>query len=61
MTSVGYAGGDHPNPTYQLVCSGVIGHAEVVKVDYDPSQISLMDLLKVFGSVMILRRHEAGK
>ena len=48
MTSVGYAGGDHPNPTYQLVCSGVTGHAEVVKIDYDPSQISLIDLLKVF-------------
>ena len=48
MTSVGYAGGDHPNPTYQLVCSGVTGHAEVVRIDYDPSQISLMDLLKVF-------------
>ena len=48
MTSVGYAGGDHPNPTYQLVCSGVTGHAEVVKIDYDPSQISLMELLKVF-------------
>ena len=48
MTSVGYAGGDHPNPTYQLVCSGVTGHAEVVKIDYDPSQISLMDLLKIF-------------
>ena len=48
MTSVGYAGGDHPNPTYQLVCSGATGHAEVVKIDYDPSQISLMDLLKIF-------------
>ena len=48
MTSVGYAGGDHPNPTYQLVCSGVTGHSEVVKIDYDPSKISLMDLLKVF-------------
>jgi len=48
MTSVGYAGGDHPDPTYALVCAGVTGHAEVVKVDYDPLQISLMDLLKVF-------------
>ena len=48
MTSVGYAGGDHPNPTYALVCAGVTGHAEVVKVDYDPMQISLIDLLKVF-------------
>ena len=48
MTSVGYAGGDHPDPTYELVCAGVTGHAEVVKVDYNPLQISLMDLLKVF-------------
>jgi len=48
MTSVGYAGGDHPDPTYEIVCAGITGHAEVVKVDYDPMQISLMDLLKVF-------------
>jgi len=48
MTSVGYAGGDHPDPTYALVCAGITGHAEVVKVDYDPLQISLMDLLKIF-------------
>jgi peptide-methionine (S)-S-oxide reductase len=48
MTSVGYAGGDHADPNYELVCAGITGHAEVVKVDYDPLQISLMDLLKVF-------------
>ncbi len=48
MTSVGYAGGDHDNPTYELVCAGITGHAEVVKIDYDPSHISLIDLLKVF-------------
>ena len=48
MTSVGYAGGDHDHPTYELVCAGITGHAEVVKIDYDPSQISLVDLLKVF-------------
>ena len=46
MTSVGYAGGDHADPNYELVCAGITGHAEVVKVDYDPLQISLMDLLK---------------
>ena len=48
MTSVGYAGGDHSSPNYELVCAGVTGHAEVVKVDFDPLQISLMDILKVF-------------
>ena len=48
MTSVGYAGGDHEEPNYELVCAGVTGHAEVVKVDYDPLKISLRELLKVF-------------
>lgn len=48
MTSVGYAGGNYPKPTYEVVCAGVTGHTEVVKIDYDPLQISLMDLLKVF-------------
>ena len=48
MTSVGYAGGDHNEPSYELVCAGITGHAEVVKVDYDPTIISLMELLKIF-------------
>ena len=48
MTSVGYAGGDHNAPSYELVCAGITGHAEVVKVDYDPAIISLMELLKIF-------------
>ena len=48
MTSVGYAGGDHPDPTYELVCAGITGHAEVVKIDYDPLQIPLINLLKIF-------------
>ena len=48
MTSVGYAGGDHNEPSYELVCAGITGHAEVVKVDYDPAIISLMELLKIF-------------
>ena len=48
MTSVGYAGGDHDEPSYELVCAGITGHAEVVKVDYDPTIVPLMQLLKVF-------------
>ena len=48
MTSVGYSGGKNDNPTYEMVCSGFTGHAEVVKIDYHPSEVSLMNLLKVF-------------
>jgi peptide-methionine (S)-S-oxide reductase len=47
-TAVGYAGGLTPNPTYQEVCSGETGHAEVVRVIYDPEKIDYEDLLKVF-------------
>jgi peptide-methionine (S)-S-oxide reductase len=47
-TAVGYAGGMTPNPTYQEVCSGRTGHAEVVRVVYDPSRIAYDDLLRVF-------------
>ena len=47
-TSVGYAGGHTPNPTYEEVCSGRTGHTEVVLVVYDPKQVSFETLLKVF-------------
>jgi len=47
-TAVGYAGGLTPNPTYEEVCSGLTGHAEVVLVAYDPAQVSYQQLLKVF-------------
>lgn len=47
-TSVGYAAGITPNPTYQEVCSGLTGHNEVVRVVYDPNVISYEALLKVF-------------
>ncbi len=47
-TSVGYAGGITPNPTYEEVCSGNTGHAEVVMVVYDPDRVSYASLLRVF-------------
>jgi peptide-methionine (S)-S-oxide reductase len=47
-TAAGYAGGTTPNPTYEEVCSGRTGHAEVVRVAFDPEQISYEELLRRF-------------
>lgn len=47
-TCVGYAGGTMKNPTYEDVCDGETGHAEAVRVDYDPKLVSYEKLLEVF-------------
>jgi peptide-methionine (S)-S-oxide reductase len=47
----GYAGGRRPNPTYEQVCSGTTGHAEVVQITFDPSEIHYCDLLDVFFTI----------
>jgi peptide-methionine (S)-S-oxide reductase len=47
-TAVGYAGGNTPNPTYKEVCSGRTGHAEVVRVVFEPAVISYQELLRLF-------------
>ncbi|MGD9786599.1 MAG: peptide-methionine (S)-S-oxide reductase MsrA [Sulfuricellaceae bacterium] len=47
----GYAGGNLPQPTYEQVCGGVTGHAEVVQVTYDPRVISYGELLEVFFAI----------
>ena len=47
----GYAGGQKPNPTYQQVCSGTTGHAEVVQVTFDPNVVSYRELLEVFFTI----------
>jgi peptide-methionine (S)-S-oxide reductase len=53
VTSVesGYAGGPDPNPTYEAVCTGRTGHAEVVKVTFDPAALTFRDLLTVFFTI----------
>jgi peptide-methionine (S)-S-oxide reductase len=47
----GYAGGSRPNPTYEQVCTGTTGHAEVVHITYDPQIITFRDLLDVFFTI----------
>jgi peptide-methionine (S)-S-oxide reductase len=47
-TSVGYLGGDLDNPSYEDVCTGQTGHAEVVEITYDPDVVQYSDLLNIF-------------
>ncbi len=47
-TSVGYAAGYTPNPTYKEVCTGMTGHNEVVRITFDPTTIAYEDILKIF-------------
>ena len=47
----GYAGGHVPNPTYEQVCGKGTGHAEVVRVEFDPAELSFADLLRVFFTI----------
>ena len=47
----GYAGGHVPDPTYEQVCSGGTGHAEVVRITFDPAQIHYRDILEVFFTI----------
>src|SRR5918998_1384516 len=48
VTAVGYQGGETPNATYEEACSGRTGHAEVVRVVYDPERVSYEELLRLF-------------
>jgi|TARA_B100001964_G_C13919631_1_gene459628 peptide-methionine (S)-S-oxide reductase len=50
-TAVGYCGGGIPDPTYEIVCTGQSGHAEVVLVEFDPDKVSFDKLLDIFWSL----------
>jgi peptide-methionine (S)-S-oxide reductase len=47
----GYAGGQMPNPSYDAVCSGTTGHAEVIQVTFNPAEVSYRELLEVFFTI----------
>lgn len=47
----GYSGGERPDPSYEQVCTGVSGHAEVIKITFDPSIITYDDVLHIFFSI----------
>lgn len=47
----GYAGGHIPNPTYEQICEGKTGHAEVVRVEFEPAAVSYRDILEVFFTI----------
>jgi len=47
----GYSNGHVPNPSYEQVCAGATGHAEVVRVEFDPQRISLRDILEIFFTI----------
>ena len=47
----GYMGGPNPNPSYEQVCSGTTGHAEVVRLEFDPAVISYRDILEIFFTI----------
>ena len=50
-TAVGYMGGTTENPTYEMVCTGRTGHAEVVDINFDPEVISYLQLLEIFWTI----------
>lgn len=47
----GYTGGQQPDPTYEQVCAGTTGHAEVVRLEFDPDVISYRDILEIFFTI----------
>jgi peptide-methionine (S)-S-oxide reductase len=47
----GYMGGAQPSPTYEQVCTGETGHAEVIRMEFDPAQVSYRDLLEIFFTI----------